>query len=147
MAISKVQVVSVPVSDPDRAKDFYVNTLGMALLQDVPMDASTRWVQVSPAGSEASITLVTWFPSMPPGSLKGLVLETQDLEGTIAEFASRGFVIEGGIDEQPWGRVVSFDDPDGNGIVLRPRLEDAVRDGRPWSGRRHLERDQRYEKE
>ena len=54
-----------------------------------------------------------------PGSLKGLVLETQDLEGTIAEFASRGFVLEGGIDEQPWGRVVSFDDPDGNGIVLR----------------------------
>ena len=62
--------------------------------------------------------MVTWFPSMPPGSLKGLAVETQDLEGTIAEFASRGFVLEGDIDEQPWGRVVSFDDPDGNGIGL-----------------------------
>jgi catechol 2,3-dioxygenase-like lactoylglutathione lyase family enzyme len=119
MPISKVQVVSVPVSDPDRAKEFYVNVLGMELLQDMPMDDSMRWVQVRPNGSEASITLVTWFPSMPAGSLKGLVLETDDMEATIAELASRGFVIEGDIDEQPWGRFVMFEDPDGNGIVLR----------------------------
>jgi catechol 2,3-dioxygenase-like lactoylglutathione lyase family enzyme len=119
MTISKVQVVSVPVSDPDRAKDFYVNVLGMELLQDMPMDNDMRWVQVAPKGSEASITLVTWFDSMPAGSLKGLVLETQDMEGTIAEFAAKGFVIESEIDEQPWGRFVTFDDPDGNGIVLR----------------------------
>src|SRR5271154_7009410 len=110
MAISKVQVVSVPVSDPDRAKDFYVNVRGMELLQDMPMDEASRWIQVQPSGSEASITLVTWFPSMPAGSLKGLVLETDDMEATIAEIASRGFVIEGDIDEQPWGRFLMFDD-------------------------------------
>jgi uncharacterized glyoxalase superfamily protein PhnB len=74
---------------------------------------------VSPVGSDTSITLVTWFPSMPAGSLKGLVLETLDMEATIAEIAARGFVIEGAIDEQPWGQFVTFDDPDGNGIVLR----------------------------
>jgi predicted enzyme related to lactoylglutathione lyase len=119
MAINKVQVVSVPVSDPDRAKDFYVNVLGMEVLQDMPMSDSMRWIQVSPSGSEASITLVTWFPTMPPGSLQGLVLETSDMEATIAEVAERGFVIEGDIDEQPWGRFVMFNDPDGNGIVLR----------------------------
>jgi catechol 2,3-dioxygenase-like lactoylglutathione lyase family enzyme len=126
MAISKVQVVSVPVSDPDRAKDFYVNVLGMELLQDMPMDDSMRWLQVSPVGSDASITLVTWFPSMPAGSLKGLVLETLDMEATIAEIAARGFVIEGAIDEQPWGRFVTFDDPDGNGIVLRAPVNGAA---------------------
>jgi predicted enzyme related to lactoylglutathione lyase len=119
MAISKVQVVSVPVSDPDRAKEFYVNVLGMELLQDMPMSDTMRWVQVRPNGSEASITLVTWFPSMPPGSLKGLVLETHDMESTIAEIAANGFVIDSEIEEQPWGRFVTFDDPDGNGIVLR----------------------------
>jgi predicted enzyme related to lactoylglutathione lyase len=119
MAINKVQVVSVPVSDSDRAKDFYVNVLGMEVLQDMPMSDSMRWIQVSPSGSEASITLVTWFPTMPPGSLQGLVLETSDMEATIAEIAERGFVIEGDIDEQPWGRFVMFNDPDGNGIVLR----------------------------
>jgi catechol 2,3-dioxygenase-like lactoylglutathione lyase family enzyme len=119
MTISKVQIVSVPVGDPDRAKDFYVNVLGMELLQDMPMDSAMKWIQGAPKGSEASITLVTWFESMPAGSLKGLVLETQDKEATIAEFASKGFVIESEIDEQPWGRFVTFDDPDGNGIVLR----------------------------
>lgn len=53
------------------------------------------------------------------GSLKGLVLETRDLEGAISEMADRGFSIEGDIDEQPWGRFIAFDDPDGNGIILR----------------------------
>jgi catechol 2,3-dioxygenase-like lactoylglutathione lyase family enzyme len=119
VTISKVQVVSVPVSDPDRAKDFYVNVLGMELLQDMPMSESMRWIQVSPKGSEASITLVTWFDSMPPGSLKGLVLETSDMEATLDDLATRGFVIDSGVDDQPWGRFVTFDDPDGNGIVLR----------------------------
>jgi predicted enzyme related to lactoylglutathione lyase len=47
------------------------------------------------------------------------VLETSDMEATIAELATRGLVIEGEIDEQPWGRFVMFEDPDGNGIVLR----------------------------
>ena len=119
MTISKVQVVSVPVSDPERSKEFYVNVLGMDLLQDMPMENDMRWIQLSPHGSEASLTLVTWFPSMPAGSLKGLVLEVRDLEGTIADIAARGFVIDGDIDEQPWGRFVMFDDPDGNGIILR----------------------------
>jgi catechol 2,3-dioxygenase-like lactoylglutathione lyase family enzyme len=119
MPITTVQVVSVPVSDPDQAKDFYVKVLGMELLQDMKMEEGMRWVQVAPKGSQASITLVTWFPSMPAGSLKGLVLDTQDMEGTIADLATRGFVIESDIDEQPWGRFVTFDDPDGNGIVLR----------------------------
>ena len=119
MPISKFLVVSVPVSDPERAKDFYLNVLGMELLQDMAMSDTMRWIQVRPNGSEASITLVTWFPSMPAGSLKGLVLETLDMEATIAEIAARGFVIDSDIDEQPWGRFVTFDDPDGNGIVLQ----------------------------
>jgi catechol 2,3-dioxygenase-like lactoylglutathione lyase family enzyme len=124
MPITKVQVVSVPVSDPDRAKDFYLNVLGMELLSDFPMDDNMRWIQVRPNGSDASITLVTWFPTMPAGSLKGLVLETLDIDSTIAEIAARGFVIDGDIGVQPWGRFVEFDDPDGNGILLREPPKD-----------------------
>jgi catechol 2,3-dioxygenase-like lactoylglutathione lyase family enzyme len=126
MAIKIIQVVSVPVSDQDKAKEFYSGVLGMEVLQDMRMDENSRWVQLQPRGGEASLTLVTWFPSMPAGSLKGLVLETDDLEGTIAEMASKGFAIDAEIDVQPWGRFVSFDDPDGNGIVLRQPVENAT---------------------
>jgi predicted enzyme related to lactoylglutathione lyase len=119
MGISMIQLLSMPVSDQDRAKEFYVGVLGMDLVQDVAMGPDMRWVQVRPKGAETSIALVTWFPSMPPGSSKGLVLETPDLEATIAELATRGLAIVGAIDEQPWGRFVSFSDPDENWIILQ----------------------------
>lgn len=119
MTIKNVQVVSIPVSDQDRSKTFYADVLGFEVLQDMEMDENSRWVQLRPSGGEASISLVTWFPSMPAGSLKGLVFDVDDLEQTIADLASRGFSIDAQIDPQPWGSFVTFDDPDGNGIILR----------------------------
>ena len=116
MTISKLQLVSVPVSDQDRAKDFYVDTLGLALVADNPM-GDDRWVQVAPHGAPTGITLVTWFPSMPPGSSKGLVLQTSDLDGDIARLREGGIAVDGPR-EADWGRFATLDDPDGNGLVL-----------------------------
>ncbi|MGP0030649.1 MAG: VOC family protein [Acidimicrobiales bacterium] len=117
MPISHVQLFSIPVSDQDVARDFYVDTLGFELMADTDM-GPMRWVQVRPPGSATSLTLVTWFPTMPAGSLKGTVLESSALEDDIATFKAKGVVI-GEIESAPWGRWVSFDDPDGNGIVLQ----------------------------
>ncbi|MFC6020984.1 VOC family protein [Plantactinospora solaniradicis] len=119
MTITKIQLLSIPVTDQDRAKDFYVDTLGFELLGDNRMGPDQRWVQVAPKGAATSITLVTWFDTMPPGSVKGLVLETDDLDGDVADLTRRGVPVDGGIQDAPWGRYVSFDDPDGNGIVLQ----------------------------
>jgi len=119
MTIRRVQLFSLPVSDQDRSRDFYVGVLGFELISDVQMGPDVRWVQVAPPGSTTSITLVTWFPTMPAGSAKGTVLETDDLEGDIADLKGRGVPIDGEIQEMPWGRFVTFDDPDGNGIVLQ----------------------------
>jgi len=119
MAITQVQMLSLPVRDQDRARDFYVDVLGFDLVRDNPMGPDMRWMQVAPKGAQTSITLVTWFPTMPPGSVKGTVLETDDLDGDYAGLTAGGVPIEGGIQEQPWGRFVTFDDPDGNGIVLQ----------------------------
>ncbi len=47
------------------------------------------------------------------------MLETSDLDGEVAELQARGVRIDGGIQAAPWGRFVSFDDPDGNGLVLQ----------------------------
>jgi catechol 2,3-dioxygenase-like lactoylglutathione lyase family enzyme len=119
MTISNVQVVSVPVSDQDRAKEFYVNVLGFEVLQDMAMGPEMRWLQVAPKGSQASLTLVTWFDTMPAGSLRGLVVHTPDLEATMAQMTANGYTFDAEIDEQPWGRFLSFNDPDGNGLILR----------------------------
>jgi catechol 2,3-dioxygenase-like lactoylglutathione lyase family enzyme len=119
MTITKVQLFSLPVSDQDRSRDFYVNILGFELVDDTQMGPDMRWVQVAPPGSSVSITLVTWFPTMPAGSTKGTVVETDDLDGDVAALAGRGVTFDGEIQEMPWGRFVTFDDPDGNGIVLQ----------------------------
>jgi catechol 2,3-dioxygenase-like lactoylglutathione lyase family enzyme len=118
MSISHVQLFSVPVADQDRAREFYTETLGFELVSEAPMGADMRWVQVRPVGTTTSLTLVTWFPSMPAGSLKGTVFETDALEGDVASLREKGVRI-GEIETSPWGRFVTFDDPDGNGIVLQ----------------------------
>lgn len=119
MTATHVLLLSVPVTDQDRARDFYVDVLGFELLRDQEMGPAMRWVQVGPRGAQTSLTLVTWFESMPAGSLTGLVIETDDLEADAARLAERGVAIEGGIQEAPWGRYVQFHDPDGNGLILQ----------------------------
>ena len=114
-----LQVVSVPVSDQDRAKAFYVDTLGFELRRDNPMGPGQRWVEVAPPGAATSLTLVTWFPTMPPGSLKGLVLATDDVDRAVAELQERGVRFVDPLTDSPWGRWATFDDPDGNGWVLQ----------------------------
>lgn len=118
MAITHLQLFSLPVSDPDRSKAFYVDKLGFTLLSDTQM-GDMRWLQVRPGKGQTSITLVTWFPTMPAGSTKGTVLETDDLEGDIERLRARGVAIHGEPEQAPWGRFVTFDDPDGNGLVLQ----------------------------
>jgi catechol 2,3-dioxygenase-like lactoylglutathione lyase family enzyme len=119
MNVSHIKLLSIPVTDQDQAKDFYVNKLGFELVRDNPMGPDKRWVEVKPKNADTSITFVTWFETMRPGSSKGLVLETSDLDGDFTALQESGVEIEGGIQEQPWGRFIAFNDPDGNGIVLQ----------------------------
>ena len=107
------------MTDQGRALDFYVGVLGFDLVADTGMGPGMRWVQVRPPGGTTSITLVTWFETMPAGSSRGTVLETDDLEGEVDRLRGVGVAVEGEIQEAPWGRYVTFDDPDGNGLVLQ----------------------------
>ncbi|WP_022900085.1 VOC family protein [Humibacter albus] len=119
MAVTSILLLSVPVSDPDRARDFYVDTLGFTLVSDTMMDGDQRWMQVVPPGADTSITLVTWFDTMPPGSLRGLVLETDDLEDDVHRLTKAGVAFDSGIERAPWGQYAQFSDPDGNGLILQ----------------------------
>jgi catechol 2,3-dioxygenase-like lactoylglutathione lyase family enzyme len=124
VAITRVQILSVPVSDPDRSLAFYVGLLDLELIRDEPMGPDMRWVQITPVGAETTITLTTWFESMPPGSSKGLLLERDSLDDDIERL--KGARVEvSDIAEERWGRYVTFDDPDGNGIILRAKGSEA----------------------
>ena len=118
MSLTRIEVLSLPVTDQDRAKDFYVGALGFELVADNQMGPAQRWVQVRPKGGQTSITLVTWFATMPPGSVKGLVIQTDDLDGDVKALAARGLEMSE-IQSAPWGQFVTFDDPDGNGLILQ----------------------------
>ena len=125
MALTNLEVVSVPVSDQDRAKRFYQEGLGFTVEMDSQFGDAMRWVMLRPPGSGTRVTLVTWFETMPPGSLKGSVLACDDLDRTLAELAARGVAFhEDDVQEAPWGRWKTFDDPDGNGWVLQQNNAD-----------------------
>jgi catechol 2,3-dioxygenase-like lactoylglutathione lyase family enzyme len=118
MSLTHLQLLSVPVADQDRARDFYTGTLGLELISDVTMGPAQRWVQVGIPGAQTSLTLVTWFDSMPAGSLRGLVIETDDLDADVKALAARGLATSDP-QEAPWGRFVTFEDLDGNGLILQ----------------------------
>lgn len=124
MKIRRIAIVSIPVSDPQSSKRFYAEMLGFDVVRDNPMGPDRRWIQLSPARAEASITLVNWFERMPPGCVQGLVLETDDVDADHRALRERGLEISD-LQEAPWGRYATFTDPDGNGWVLQQTAPDA----------------------
>ncbi|TDE45733.1 glyoxalase [Nonomuraea mesophila] len=116
MHITHAKVVTVPVSDQDRAKDFYLSTLGFQVVVDQQM-GPVRWLQVAPSGAQTSFTLATAEQGFTPGSSTGIILETADLDADCAALVKAGAAVEGPTD-QPWGRLATLADPDGNRFVL-----------------------------
>ena len=118
MSIQNVSVISIPVSDADRALAFYRDKLAFEVRHDNSFGKDQRWIELVPPGAQTSVTLVTWFDKMPPGAVQGLVLNAgSDLDATHRELQSRGVDI-GPVQTYPWGRNATFTDPDGNGLVL-----------------------------
>lgn len=116
-----ISSISIPVTDPARSKEFYLR-LGFESLADEPMDDGRRWVQLGLPGSATSITLVTWFRNMPPGSMQGLVLLSEDIRAEFRNLKAQGLV-PGSMSEVAEGAYFSFKDPDGNGIIVKQRSE------------------------
>jgi catechol 2,3-dioxygenase-like lactoylglutathione lyase family enzyme len=117
---SEIRVVSIPVINQQVALEFYRDVLGARVEVDVPFDhdGQQRWISMVLPGVDTRITLVTWFPQMPPGSLQGIVLGTNDISAAHSELKMRGLRISD-IKNQPYGRECTFFDPDGNGWVLQ----------------------------
>ena len=113
----KLELVAVPVTDVDRAKEFYVRA-GFVLDHDYTVSEDVRFVQLTPPGSACSIAIGHGLTGMAPGSLDNLQAVVADADEALADLRSRGVECDG-VDEQPWGRFVTFADPDGNGWSLQ----------------------------
>ncbi|WP_433391720.1 VOC family protein [Micromonospora sp. KLBMP9576] len=120
-----LEVVIVPVSDLDRAKEFYAGQLGFTVDHDLVVSDDARLVQLTPPGSGCSIVIGRGMvPHMPPGSLKGLQLVVPDLRRAHRELVERGVEVSEiqVIGENPHPvpdpldnvGFVYFTDPDGN---------------------------------
>jgi len=128
----KLELVVVPVSDVDRAKEFYTDRAGFTLDVDHRAGESFRVVQLTPPGSACSITIGTGLTPTAPGSYQGLHLVVTDIEAARTELAGRGvevsepfhFGAEGqaaGLhpERADYGTYLSFSDPDGNGWLVQ----------------------------
>jgi predicted enzyme related to lactoylglutathione lyase len=114
----KLELIAVPVSDVDRAIDFYARKVGFNLDHDFTVNENLRFVQLTPRGSACSIALGKGISDKAPGSVGGLQVVVPDIE------QARGELVEGGVDvsevqDFPWGRFVFFSDPDGNGWAVQ----------------------------
>jgi catechol 2,3-dioxygenase-like lactoylglutathione lyase family enzyme len=126
-----LEVVVVPVSDVDRAKDFYAGKLGFDVDHDMQVDEKTRLVQLTPPGSGCSVVIGTGavVPDMAPGSLKGLQLVVADIREAHAQLVARGVEVSDvtkiaenpvpGQQELDNVGFVWFSDPDGNGWAVQ----------------------------
>ena len=114
----RLELVAVPVSDVDRAKDFYTKQAGFNADHDIVVSDEIRFVQLTPPGSACSIAMGKGVVDAPPGSAKGLQLVVDDVHAARDELAGRGVEVSE-VQEFPWGSFVFFSDPDGNGWAVQ----------------------------
>jgi catechol 2,3-dioxygenase-like lactoylglutathione lyase family enzyme len=130
----KLELVLLPVSDVDRAKDFYVEKMGFALDVDHKASEAFRVVQMTPPGSACSITIGIGITDAAPGSVRGTHLVVSDIEAARSELVGRGVEISEirhfhsgawlpGPDPEhsDYNSFADFTDPDGNTWLLQER--------------------------
>jgi catechol 2,3-dioxygenase-like lactoylglutathione lyase family enzyme len=135
----KLELVLLPVSDVDRAKDFYTEKVGFSLDVDHQPNDQFRVVQMTPPGSACSITIGVGITDATPGSYRGTHLVVTDIEAARAQLVERGLEVSdirhiesaGWVagphpDREDYGSFADFSDPDGNTWVLQERGHSAA---------------------
>ena len=134
-----VEVITLPVSDVERALRFYVNQVGFMLDVDYSPNATFRVVQLTPPGSGCSIQMGSGVTNAPAGSLRNIYLVVTDLEDARSRLLESGVKVgeirhkvpidawDGGFAlgldpaRRDYASFADFSDPDGNSWVLQER--------------------------
>src|SRR4051794_5233316 len=115
----KLELVPIPVSDVDAAKQFYTEKLGFKLDHDVSPSPNFRVVQLTPPGSACSICIGVGVVKTAPGSVQGLHLVVPDIHAARAQLLERGVEASGIQELGPGVFYVFFKDPDGNSWAVQ----------------------------
>ncbi|HUK77203.1 MAG TPA: VOC family protein [Thermoleophilia bacterium] len=118
--ITEVRTIAIPVSDQDRALDFYVGKLGFEKRVEAPYgSAGQRWIEVAPPGATTSLALVPPGPGQHAGIDTGIRLTTGDTESDYADLRARGVDVDAEITRWPGvPPMFSLRDPDGNRLFI-----------------------------
>ena len=108
--MNTLEIVMIPVADQQKAKEFYLQ-LGFTVLVEAPDAHGGSWIQMSPPGGGAAISLAKFH---------GLIYETNDIEMELDSLKGRGLQT-GNIDNTPWGRFAWLKDLDGNSLCLHQK--------------------------
>lgn len=119
--ISKINTVVIPVSDQDRAIEFYVDKLGFEKRVDTPFGNGYRWVEVAPADAVTTIAIVPPPEGKPTGNVEtGIALQTSDIDADHADLKALGVDVDPEVSRMggPVPPLVWFRDPDGNTLMI-----------------------------
>ena len=134
-----IEVITLPVSDVDRALQFYVDRVGFTLDVDYAPSDAFRVVQLTPPGSGCSIQIGNGLTNAPAGSIRNIYLVVTDLEAARSRLLERGIEVSpirhevpidawdggfaAGLDpaHRDYASFADFSDPDGNRWVLQER--------------------------
>ena len=117
--ITHVKFIGIPISDQNRALEFYTQKLGFEVATDQPFDGKQRWIELRIANSPTRVVLFT-----PEGHENRIgtffngSLACDDVDGTYRQLSQKGVEFSKPPQQQPWGTFAMFKDPDGNQFVL-----------------------------
>ncbi len=114
----RIELIFVPVTDVDRAIEFYVDKVGFHLDMQARVDDNIRFVQVTPPTSACSIAFGEGITEMTPGTQNSIQVVVPDAEAARRELLERG-VAAPEVQTLQWGSFTSFTDPDGNTWTLQ----------------------------
>lgn len=116
--IKRVKFVSIPVTDEDRALDFYTRGLGFEILTDQSFGQGQRWIELGIPGADTRVVLYRPENGDGVGAFQRISFLADDVERTFRELRDRGVEFTQEPKTESWGTAAGFKDPDGNTFVL-----------------------------
>ncbi len=116
--ISRVRTVGVPVTDQDRALEFYLGKLGLEKRLDAPMGGGKRWIEVAPSGATTTVALVPAHEGVPAGVETGIRFVTADADAEQARLRASGVDADEVLRWPGVPPMFALRDQDGNGLEI-----------------------------